>query len=188
MATASLLYESVSATFSLCETYRYQLERWWWRGRKLTFIMLNPSTATALVNDPTVGRCEARAVRDGYGGFEVVNLFALRSTDPGMIKKHPDPVGPDNDAAILDACSDADMVICAWGKHGRYRERDKHVMRLLNGIPLYCLGINGDGTPKHPLYLKSDLNPVLFVDSDGVDVRIAQPDNGGDSTLPVDSP
>jgi hypothetical protein len=126
--------------------------------------MLNPSTADEIDNDPTVARCERRAMDLGYGGLEVVNLFALRSTDPEPLYTHPDPVGPENDKAILDAVTGAGLVVCAWGKHGKLLQRAAHVLRLLRnaGVTVHCLKLNQDRTPTHPLYVGYDIQPRVW--------------------------
>ncbi len=117
-------------------------------------VMLNPSIADENQNDPTVERCQRRAMAMGFGGLQVTNIFALVSTDPAGLYTHPDPVGPDNDAAILGAVKNAGMVLCAWGTHGQHIGRALHVMTILRnaGVTPYCLGENADGSPKHPLY------------------------------------
>jgi hypothetical protein len=148
------------ARFSACERFRYRLWRYWpgaARMRPLVCLMLNPSTADAELNDPTVERCERRARALGFCGLEVVNLFALRSTDPRALRAAADPIGPENDAAILAAAAAGGQVLAAWGRHGRFMDRDRHVRRLLEaaGVPLFCLGVNQDGTPVHPLYQPS---------------------------------
>lgn len=157
--------DAANATFSPCTRYRYTLTRTWDPTRpRLVFLMLNPSTADALANDPTVERCHRRALRMGFGGVGVVNLFAFRSTDPDALYSEPDPVGPDNDAAILAMCLDAGQVIVAWGTHGNYQGRAASVLRALAdaGIRLHALAINADGTPKHPLYVSNDTAPVPY--------------------------
>lgn len=156
---------AAQATFSPCRRYRYTLDRTWDPARpRLVFCMLNPSTADETVNDPTVERCQRRAVAGGFGAVAVVNLFALRSTDPQMLYQVEDPVGPDNDAAIVAACTAAPMVICAWGNHGQHRERAEHVIGMLRGlhVPLYALRVNQDGSPRHPLYVSNDTTPLPF--------------------------
>ncbi|MEO1422074.1 MAG: DUF1643 domain-containing protein, partial [Pseudomonadota bacterium] len=107
-----------SAQYSDCERYRYDLTRVWARGeRRAMFLMLNPSTATEVQNDPTVERCERRARTLGFGAFRVCNIFAYRATDPKEMRVQADPVGPLNDAAIVEGCDWADTVVCAWGTH-----------------------------------------------------------------------
>src|ERR1051326_5628436 len=92
------------ALFSPCGLFRYRLWRHWTPGMPpLVFVMLNPSTADAEKNDPTVERCERRAKAGGFGGGEVVNLFALRSTDPKALYSAADPIGPENDKVIATA-------------------------------------------------------------------------------------
>lgn len=153
------------ALFSTDEAHRYTLTRIWgrMRGNIVAFCMLNPSTADHEVNDPTVERCERRARALGYDGMIVVNLFALRSTDPKALYKHEEPIGPENDFQILQAFEEYDVqdVICAWGKHGKFMKRDEDVLYLLksNKFNLLALKINKDGTPAHPLYLPYELKP-----------------------------
>lgn len=156
------LFEDTGATFSPCRRYRYRLWRIWDESaRKAVFVMLNPSTADEVENDPTVERCERRAREMGFGGLVVVNLFALRSTDPEALYGHPDPVGPDNDIVIIRAAQAAGIVICAWGGHGKLNGRDEHVKQMLRriGAPLHYLKLNKDGSPGHPLYIGYDVKP-----------------------------
>ena len=145
-----------TAIYSDCERYRYSLTRIWDdSGKRVNFVMLNPSTATEVQNDPTVERCERRARALGYGSFAVTNIFAWRDTDPRAMKAASDPIGPGNDAAILDRADWADDVIAAWGTHGAHLDRGAAVAALLQGAnrPLYHLGLSQAGHPKHPLYL-----------------------------------
>lgn len=151
-----------TAVYSDCERYRYALTRVWdGKGRRVSFVMLNPSTATEVQNDPTVERCERRARTLGYGAFRVTNIFALRSTDPKGLYKTDDPIGPANDAAISEACDWADDVICAWGTHGALHDRGKAVETLVRvqGTPTFNLGLTKAGHPKHPLYLPYTQQP-----------------------------
>lgn len=149
------------AVYSDCEQYRYLLTRTWGTGPKALFIMLNPSTATEVQNDPTVERCERRARALGYGAFRVTNIFAYRATDPKVMRSVADPVGPDNDAAILASVDWADGVLCAWGNHGVHLDRGATVASLLRktGKPLSHLGLTGQGQPRHPLYVGYDQQP-----------------------------
>ena len=153
------------AVYSDCERYRYLLTRTWDpKGRKALFIMLNPSTATEVQNDPTVERCERRARTLGFGGFRVTNIFAWRATDPRDMRAAGDPIGPENDAAILQSCPWADQVICAWGTHGAHLDRGAAVEALLRAtkLPLFHLGLSKAGYPKHPLYIAYSEQPRLW--------------------------
>ena len=153
------------AVYSPCEAYRYALTRVWDdKGRKVAFVMLNPSTATEVQNDPTVERCERRARALGFGAFRVVNIFAYRATDPKVMRAQPDPVGIENDAAIAAAAEWADRVVCAWGSHGAHMDRGVAVAALLrdSGRPLYQLGLTKAGQPKHPLYIGYDRQPEIW--------------------------
>jgi len=156
-----------TAVYSDCEQFRYLLTRTWdSAGGTALFVMLNPSTATEVQNDPTVERCERRARALGFGAFRVANIFAFRATDPKVMRAAPDPIGPDNDTAIADSAPWADRIICAWGTHGSHLDRGAVVRRLLRatGLPLFNLGLTKQGHPKHPLYISYAEQPVLWVD------------------------
>lgn len=149
-----------SAHLSACGAYRYRLERQWDQGRpKVAFIMLNPSTADADQDDPTIRRCIGFAKSWGFGGLIVGNLFALRSTDPGALYRHPDPVGPDNDKHLGAIARSAEQVVCAWGTHGKLLARGLRVSELLADFNLSALKITADGLPGHPLYIAGNTQP-----------------------------
>ena len=126
--------------------------------------MLNPATATEVQNDPTVERCERRARALGFGAFRVTNIFAWRDTDPRKMRKAVEPVGPENDIAILEGCDWADRIVTAWGTHGAQLGRGPAVEHLLRdaGHSLYHLGLSKAGHPKHPLYIGYHVQPVLW--------------------------
>ena len=153
------------ANFSDDRVYRYSLWREWLPKKpRLLFVMLNPSTADENRNDPTVERCQVRAMRDGFGSLEVVNLFAYRSTYWKKLWEVPDPVGPGNDDTIDEAIARSGEVICAWGCApiiGR-RFRDERVLRMITarGRRPLALKLTADGHPHHPLYLSYSLRPV----------------------------
>lgn len=150
------------AVYSPCESYRYLLTRTWDAGGpRALFVMLNPSTATELQNDPTVERCERRARALGFGAFRVCNIFGFRATDPKVMRAAADPVGPGNDEAIAGSAPWADRIVCAWGSHGAHLDRGRAVERLLRGTgrPLHHLGLTRDGQPRHPLYIGYDRQP-----------------------------
>lgn len=136
--------------------YRYSLERWWGSADEpITFVMLNPSTADATADDPTVRKCMGFAGRWGFTGLIIVNLFAYRTTDPLKLPSTKETaVGPRNNEAILAAASQSTKVVCAWGIKGRLFRRDQEVIDLLRPRhDLFSLGSNKDGNPPHPLYL-----------------------------------
>jgi hypothetical protein len=155
-----LIGESSGAIFSPCEIYRYRLWRRWGKGPHCAWIMLNPSTANEIDNDPTIRRCIGFARAWGFSGVEIVNIFALRSTDPRGLLQVEDPIGPDNDRHIREAAVRADMVIAAWGVHGELRGRGAAVRAMLGDVR--CLGVTKDGHPKHPLYLPKTAQPRPF--------------------------
>lgn len=126
------------------------------------FVMLNPSKATEAHNDPTVGRCENRARALGYGAFRVTNLFALRETDPALMRKHIEPNGQDNDDTLIAGAGWADDTIAAWGVHGVHLGRDAEVITLFqnHNCTLNALGTTKAGHPRHPLYLPYSAMPA----------------------------
>lgn len=167
------LLEYATATFNATRTHRYLLTRVWDPTvPPVVFGLLNPSVADAFVPDPTVTRCRGFARREHAGGFIVVNLFGLRSTDPSVLADHPNPIGRSNNRLIVEAVQDAAVVIAGWGVPGALGGRDRAVAELLaeHGIELKCLGRNQGGSPRHPLYVRADqpLEPYrLEVSPDG---------------------
>jgi hypothetical protein len=154
-----------TATFSPDRVFRYRLTRTWDdAGPRVNFVMLNPSTAGAIQLDPTNRRCMGFAADWGYGGVEVTNIFAFRSTDPRGLRRADDPIGPENDAAILDAARTADLAIAAWGTHGTLHGRGDHVRAMLidAGIELYVLRLTKAGHPGHPLYVPASTAPIRW--------------------------
>ena len=156
-----LVRQSV-AVYSDDLRYRYDLTRHWGDGPRISFVMLNPSTATEVQNDPTVERCERRARAIGFGAFRVVNIFAFRATDPRDMRKADNPIGPDNDAAIIAAADWADMILCAWGTHGAHLGRGAEVAAMLARYDLHHLGLTAAGDPKHPLYISYAQRPTAW--------------------------
>lgn len=152
--------------------YRYWLmRRFGLDGVPVVFIMLNPSTADAQQDDPTIRRCANYAKSWGGNELIVVNLFALRATDPKELNRDgvADPVGPLNDDAIDWAVDYASrnygFAVCAWGNHGSYMQRSETVRGRCerNNIQLYALRITQTGEPSHPLYLPANLKPAKLL-------------------------
>lgn len=169
----------MSATLSECGTYRYTLTREWdarglrgcpESGKRLTVVMLNPSTADAEKNDPTIRRVMDFAWSSLFGSILVVNLFAMRATDPRDLSDAADPVGPDNDQhlrAALAAAAQADLpVLAAWGAHASKKwlgiERADKVLAMVPGVRWVCLGTTKHGSPRHPLYVRATQAMVPF--------------------------
>ncbi len=161
-----------AAVFDADRAYRYALAQVWNPDRPpAVFIMLNPSTADALVLDPTVTRCKKFADRWGLGGYVVLNAFAFRSTDPKALRTHPDPVGPHNNEMIANVLTaEHGPVIVAWGCDETLRRsgRDRFIVELLHagGIEPVCLGQTKDGFPRHPLYVRGNTTPTPYPDAD----------------------
>lgn len=129
------------------------------------FIGLNPSTADENVDDPTLRRCQDFTKRWGYGAMCMTNLFAFRATQPRVMKIQQDPLGPDNLQHVFAVVREAKLIIAAWGRDGNHiREVSEQVIGGIRdlGAQIHHLGLNDDGTPKHPLYLKATTVPVLW--------------------------
>lgn len=152
------------AWFSECERYRYWLDiQLSGVGQRCVFVMLNPSTATHLKNDPTVAKCCRFAQRWGYGSVGILNIFAWRATDPLELYDLADPVGRENDDVLRRQTQSAAaaMVVCAWGTHGELHERSRYVRGMLDDRPLHFLKLTKT-EPHHPLYLKETLQPTRW--------------------------
>ena len=153
------LFLERDAVISDCGKYRYLLRRIWDHGKpRALFVMLNPSTADAEIDDATIRSCIRLSKGLGYGSFEVVNLMAWRATDPKDLPMKPsDAMGSNNPRIIEAAITRCDIVICAWGAHP-YADRLKGAVLDLVQLyrpAAYCLGKTKAGAPKHPLYIKS---------------------------------
>lgn len=158
--------------------YRYALFRRWEPGPQFVVIGLNPSTADENIDDPTIRRCVGFAMREKCGALVMLNLFALRATDPLVMMQHPEPIGEENDEVIRRHALGQDHLVAAWGAYGGHRQRDYDVMRLV-GRRLFCLGITRAGHPRHPLYLRNNtpLEPWTYRGPAG---RSSYPPNAGD--------
>lgn len=165
----SELYQESVAVFSDCEKYRYRLKRTWDASLKsITYLMLNPSTADEMVNDPTIARCQRRAFEYGYGEMKIVNLFPIRMTDSTLLHTVSDLYGDLNEAniAILEAVASSEITVCGWGSHHLAIERAKDVFKLIGDAghsdKLKALTVNLDGNPKHPLYIAYEKHPLPY--------------------------
>lgn len=169
------------AALSACDRYRYMLGRAWdtptsqegdfgtWERPLCVWMMLNPSTADHAVDDPTIRKCVGFSERLGCGGLVVVNLFAWRATDPEVLvasitEGRADVAGPKNDAMIEHASALSPMIV-GWGKvRPAVRARAQHVWSLGSARrwPMHCLGVNDDGSPRHPLYVPYEVKPLAL--------------------------
>lgn len=151
--------------------YRYHLSRFLTGDKPpVVFIMLNPSTADAHVDDPTIRRCKGTADMLGASSLHVVNLYAQRATRPVHLWDHDgDPVGPENDAHLRTtfraARNAGSTVIAAWGANPKARDRADWVCKMAEldeNLPIHALSLTKDGEPGHPLYLRKGLRPVRY--------------------------
>lgn len=153
------------AIFSPCMAYRYWLEWRWSDAPAMIVWMLNPSTADHQKLDPTIAGLVKRAKAWGYGAVIVINLFALRATDPRVMKASAEPIGPVNDQiteiALARSFDSGFPIICGWGNHGSHLGRDGWARSLAKrlDVPLAAFNITGDGQPQHPLYISHDVRP-----------------------------
>ena len=149
------------AIISACGKYRYALWRIWDDNRPLVmFLCLNPSTADAVNDDRTIGRCISFAQSWRYGGLSVGNLFALRATKREDLWQSNDPIGTENDQWLRELRDKAQVVIAAWGDDGGFQDRDRAAVTMFPA--LHCLKLSAKGNPRHPLYLSGNLKPVKF--------------------------
>ena len=141
---------------------RLELDLFSQAKRRVAFCMLNPSTATHDTDDPTIRRCIGFARAWDFDALEVGNLFAYRATNPSALRHQPDPVGPENDGAIVEMAKRCAFVVCAWGTYGELNGRGATVLELLRraGAGLRALSFTRGGQPSHPLYLRADLEPI----------------------------
>lgn len=164
------LYEGTrpsGAVFSVDRRYRYLLWRNWSAGlerdeRHPVFVLLNPSTADANQDDPTIRRCIGFARTWGFGGVKIVNLFGFRSTNPRLLREERDPVGPDNDAVIDEAISGESLVVCGWGIGGELNGRDISWLIRHASLELHVLGETVGGHPRHPLYMPKTTQAIRW--------------------------
>ena len=154
------------AAFSADRRYRWWLQRRWNAEQPcLLFIGLNPSRANAERDDPTLRRLIGFARAWGYGGLEVVNLFARCSASPAVLRRSRDPVGAENDQWLQRSVAAAEALWLGWGNGGSWHQRDQQVLALLSaalppGVPLLTVGLTASGQPRHPLYAPAAAQPV----------------------------
>jgi hypothetical protein len=154
-----------SAVFDASGRYRYRLARVWDAALpRVTFVLLNPSTADRHRDDPTIRRCIGFAQAWGYGGVEVLNLFAWRATKPRDLRRASAPVGPANDRHLRAAARRCGRVVVAWGTHGAWQGRGQAALALLrrHGCTPLCLGLTRDGQPRHVLYRRYETRPTVY--------------------------
>lgn len=173
MSGTTTLTPAASAVLSEDDIYRYQLSRTWDPTAPAdVWIMLNPSTADALQDDPTIRRCIGFSRRAGAGGITVVNLFAYRATNPEELLRALDPVGPENDdhlRRVFDAAGIAGgRIIGAWGAHKLVGPRAREVARMFGddgwvARGLMTLGLTKAGAPRHPLYVPGHVEPAAWM-------------------------
>lgn len=159
--------------FSPCEKYRYTLTHSWDKEKlfvprqpraaekRIMWIGLNPSVANEDQLDPTLRRIRAFSHNWGFRSFVMTNLFAYRATLPRDMLLQTDPVGPENNLFLASEAMFAEMVIACWGTHGSHLARDMTVRKLIDA-PLFCLGVNDDFSPRHPLYVPGAQKPIPY--------------------------
>lgn len=185
---------AATAIFSACGCYRWWLKRRWDPARPtLLFIGLNPSRADAERDDPTLRRLQAFARGWGYGGLEVLNLFARIAASPAVLRRSADPLGSESDRWLeerlraLETGPAGGAIWLGWGNGGVWRGRDQQVLALLasaaaaasqSGLPecpWLALGLTAAGQPRHPLYVPGDARPLRLLHP-GTMFSVATPD------------
>lgn len=154
------------ATISPDGVYRYTLGRRWSQGpRRVCWVMLNPSVASAELDDPTIRKCVGFSKRWGFDALTVVNLFAFRATKPADLMRAGYPAGPENNRHVVTECTTAHRVVIAWGAHAQPSYPPAlHMVRTLRALcgELYCLGCCDNGSPRHPLMLAYETPLIPF--------------------------
>ena len=163
---SNLFEDQKGAVISHNGLFRYNL----WRYKSsmdpfnvIGFIMLNPSTADADNDDPTIRRCLTRALKMGYSGIQVGNLYAYRTPNPQHLKEAGYPIGSENDMYLRLLANDTKKIILGWGNNAP-DERAKEVIEMIRLInpSIYHLGLTKSGQPKHPLYIGYDIEPTRY--------------------------
>jgi hypothetical protein len=155
----------IGAVFSDCNRYRFELDEVWGTRPLVMWLMMNPSVAGIEHSDPTLIKTGRFSRAWGYGGQLVGNVHAYRATDNRRLLEVEDPVGPENDATLLDMARRSDIVVLAYGLPPKpLRPRAAQVVGMLRlaGARLTYLRLSKDGTPAHPLYLPGNLTPQAY--------------------------
>jgi hypothetical protein len=165
--TDIVLNGAASAMFSMDRRYRYVLRRRLWRpaakheSLRLVCVLLNPSIASATASDPTLRKCMGFASRWGYNELCIVNLFAFVATEPNALFAAADPIGPLNQHVLRVEIGCAHAVLLGWGSHRAVRLAAPSIATVIESHPkASCLGVNKDGSPKHPLYVPYATKPT----------------------------
>lgn len=158
----------MSAVISECGKYRYVLHRSLGSivrcYKPILFVMLNPSIADATIDDATIRRCMGFAKREHRTHLTVVNLFALRATNPVELRQSPDPYGPLNSSYLHDEVTKhkGSPIVCAWGSNMWAKPAASTFVNTFSSADLFCLGKTKDGSPRHPLYLPKNAKVVTL--------------------------
>lgn len=177
MSTTAVSRDTI---FSECRKYRFTLWREWDKDlltgtsddlpnseKYCQFVGLNPSTADEKIDDPTIRRCIDYSKRWGYCAMCMTNIFPFRATDPKEMMAHDEPIemAIRNAEEVEKIAEGAGLIVFAWGNLGSHMRRGEKFIKHLVGVrkfKVHHLGLNSDGSPKHPLYLKKTLTPILY--------------------------
>lgn len=151
------------ALLSSCRRYRYRLRRWENSPAPyVLFVGLNPSTADGVADDNTVRAWKRLTWAWGYGAFCVGNVYALRSRDPKALWQADDPYGPENVRHLRELAAGASLIVACWGAHAKREDYEPIADLLATYGEVHCLGLNANGTPKHPLFIRTDVKRIRF--------------------------
>lgn len=141
-------YIAKEAKFSECGRYRYWLKRQWSDKPMAMCIGLNPSTADATDDDPTIGALKRLLEPLGFGGVYMCNLFAWISSEPEDLRTTPNPIG-DNDEWLDIISGHCQHVVFAWGS---FKQADYRAKKIALKFPdAYVFGMTAHRKPLHPL-------------------------------------
>ena len=166
MAELPVLLPLQGATFDQDRRHRYVLWRIWDRDLPMVMVIgLNPSTANEDTDDPTVRRCRGFARDWGYGGLWMCNLFSFCTANPKELFGNTDPLARENSLVLKVVRRKVNVAVVAWGNQGakvmQWRQWPERVVEML--APVHCLGVTGEGQPKHPLYLPKTAELKLYL-------------------------
>ena len=155
------LFEDNGASFSIGRKYRYSLWRIWDKEKPLVmFIGLNPSTANANDDDPTIRRVKRFAFDWGFGGVYMMNLFSYVTPYPDELVLTDVSHEIVNDFQLKQVAKHCSEIIFAWGSFKEAKERAEKINVMFPGAK--ALAINNDGSPKHPLYVAKNITLVNY--------------------------
>ena len=161
--------EPIVRTAEVEGCYRWSLRRAWGQGPCVGWAMLNPSTADATRDDPTLWQIMCISLRLGFGSLVVVNVYPFRSSTIQGLGKWLQTwshyaLEPDinaraavewNQIKAAKALRGCETVVAAWGASASKTDVATWISKVEDGlggpIAWKCLGVTASKAPRHPL-------------------------------------